>query len=307
MPELPEVETMRRNIERLLLGRTVESIDLRLPKLLRESPMPSLDPIIGCTLQHVRRRAKVLTLEFDHGLTLALHCKLSGQITIASPATEPLMAGHPIPKIEEGYPHRTTHLIMNFTDGSIFYYSDLRQFGWVRLGTTEAIADMVAGMKFGPEGIGDDTFVDQVLVDGLGRRRIPVKSALLEQQLVAGLGNIYVDEALHRARIHPSTPANDVPHGRIPALREAITWALGEGLKQGGARIINNKAYPVDDFPAVHAREGETCPDCGATIIKVRVGQRGTYLCPVCQPLPPGVTPPPPAGKRSSKTPDAID
>ena len=299
MPELPEVETMRRNIERMLTGRTVASIDLRLPKLLRDSPIPTLEPLVGQTLVRVGRRAKVLGLEFDDGLSLAIHCKLSGQITIAVPAEDPVMAGHPIPKVDEGYPHRTTHLIIHFTDGANFYYSDLRQFGWVRLGTAEAIAEMVAAMKFGPEGIGDNAFIEQVLIDGLSRRRIPVKSALLDQQLVAGLGNIYVDEALHRARLHPSTPANEIPADRIPALREAIAWSLTEGLKQGGARIVNNKAYPVDDFPAVHARVGEACPDCGSTIVKVRVGQRGTYLCPDCQPLPPGVKPPPPAGKRS--------
>lgn len=304
MPELPEVETMRRNIERLVVGRTVAEIDLRLPKLLRDSPMATLEPLIGRTLVRVGRRAKVLDLEFDGGLSLAMHCKLSGQITIAAPATHPLMAGHPIPKVEEGYPHRTTHLIMTFTDQTIFYYSDLRQFGWARLGTSEAISEMIAGMKFGPEGIGDDRFVDQILTDGLGRRRIPVKSALLDQQLVAGLGNIYVDEALHRARIHPSTPANLVPIERITDLREAISWSLGEGLKQGGARIINNKAYPVDAFPAVHARVGEACPDCGTTVIKVRVGQRGTYLCPNCQPLPAGVSPPPQAGRRVANDPD---
>jgi formamidopyrimidine-DNA glycosylase len=301
VPELPEVETMRRNIERLLLGRTLAAYDLRLPKLMRESPLASLDPLIGRTLQHVGRRAKVLLLRFDDGLTLAMHCKLSGQIAITAPTNESLMAGHPVPKLEEGYPHKTTHLIFTFTDGSVFYYSDLRQFGWVRLGTDEAIAEMVAGMSFGPEGIGDDAFNDEVLIEGLQRRRIPVKAALLDQQLVAGLGNIYVDEALHRARIHPSTPANAVDHARIPALLEAISWSLGEGLKQGGARIINNKAYPVDDFPAVHAREGEACPACGTTIIKVRVGQRGTYLCPKCQPLPPGVAAPPRAGIRKSK------
>jgi formamidopyrimidine-DNA glycosylase len=300
VPELPEVETMRRNIERLLVGRTLSGYELRLPKLLRESPMPSLDPLVGQTLIQVRRRAKVLLLEFGDGLTLAMHCKLSGQITITAPAVDPLMAGHPIPKLEEGYPHKTTHLIFTFTDGSVFYYSDLRQFGWARLGTQEAIAEMVASMSFGPEGIDDESFNDQILIDGLRRRRIPVKTALLDQQLVAGLGNIYVDEALHRARIHPSTPANEVDAARIPALLEAISWSLGEGLKQGGAKIINNKAFPIDDFPAVHAREGEPCPACGTAILKVRVGQRGTYLCPVCQPLPAGVTPPPPAGRRKA-------
>jgi formamidopyrimidine-DNA glycosylase len=295
---------MRRNIERSLLDRTVQSIDVRLPKLLRDSPIPTLDPLIGRRLLAVRRRAKVLLLDFTDELTLAIHCKLSGQITIAEPERAPVMAGHPVPRVEEGYPHKTTHLIMTFTDGSVLYYSDLRQFGWARLGHSETITAMVVGMGFGPEGIHDDAFDEHVLADGLKRRRIPVKTALLDQRLVAGLGNIYVDEALHRARIHPSTPANEVPPEKIPALREAITWALDEGLKQGGAKIIHNRAYPIDNFPAVHAREGEPCPDCGGTIIKVRVGQRGTYLCPTCQPLPNGVKAPPAAGRRKN---DASD
>jgi formamidopyrimidine-DNA glycosylase len=291
---------MRRNIERYLIDRTVESVDVRLPKLLRDSPIPTLDPLVGTRLTEVRRRAKVLLLDFDDGLTLAMHCKLSGQITVAPPKDSPVMAGHPVPRVDDGYPHKTTHLIITFTDGSVLYYSDLRQFGWARLGDSETITAMGVAMGFGPEGIHDDAFDEQVLEAGLKRRRIPVKTALLDQRLVAGLGNIYVDEALHRARIHPSTPANGVPLERVPALREAITWALDEGLKQGGAKIIQNRAYPIDDFPAVHAREGELCPDCGATIIKVRVGQRGTYLCPVCQPLPEGVIPPPPSGRRKN-------
>jgi len=300
VPELPEVETMRRNIERALIGQSVASIEVRLPKLLRDSPLPTLDPLIGETLLAVRRRAKVLLLDFTNALTLAIHCKLSGQITVIAPESAPAMAGHPIPRVDEGYPHKTTHLIISFTDGSVLYYSDLRQFGWARLGDAETITAMVVGMGFGPEGIHDDSFDEQVLAAGLKRRRIPVKTALLDQRLVAGLGNIYVDEALHRAHIHPSTPANEVPAEKIPSLREAITWALDEGLKQGGAKIINNKAYPIDDFPAVHAREGQLCPDCGSTIIKVRVGQRGTYLCPTCQPLPEGVKAPPPAGRRKN-------
>ncbi len=291
---------MRRNIERTLTGRIVEAIDLRLPKLLRDSPLPTLDPLIGVRLLSVRRRAKVLLLDFTDDLTLAIHCKLSGQITVVAPESAPAMAGHPIPRVEEGYPHITTHLIMTFTDGSVLYYSDLRQFGWVRLGDADTITAMVVGMGFGPEGIHDDAFDEQVLAAGLKRRRIPVKTALLDQRLVAGLGNIYVDEALHRARIHPSTPANEVPAEKIPGLREAITWALDEGLKQGGAKIINNRAHPVDDFPAVHGREGDLCPDCGGTVIKVRVGQRGTYLCTNCQPLPAGVKAPPAAGRRQN-------
>ncbi len=299
MPELPEVETMRRNIEAGLLEHTIASYSLTLPKLLRQSPIPTLDPIVGQRIVAVRRRAKVLMIDLDDDLTIAVHCKLAGQIAIYGSDGRRLVAGHPVPKPDDDYPHKSTHLTINFTDGSILYYSDIRQFGWVRLGDRDAIAAHVLEMNFGPEGVNDAALTEEVLFNGLQRRRIPIKTALLDQSLLAGLGNIYVDEALHRAKIHPSLPANQLERERIPGLLTAIDWALREGIRQGGAKIIHNRAHPVDQFPEVHGRVGEPCFVCGDIVTKVRVGARGTYLCPTCQPLPPGVKPPQPAGKSS--------
>lgn len=298
MPELPEVETMRRNIEAALLDHEIASYHLTLPKLLRGSPIPTLDPIVGRTIVAVRRRAKVLMVDLDDDLTLAVHCKLAGQIAIYGGDGRRWVAGHPVPKPDDDYPHKSTHLTINFVDGSILYYSDIRQFGWVRLGDREAIAAHVAEMKFGPEGIDDQDLTEEALYNGLQRRRIPIKTALLDQSLLAGLGNIYVDEALHKAKIHPSLPANQLERERVPGLLKAIDWALREGVRQGGAKIINGRAHPIDQFPEVHGRAGEPCFVCGDTIIKVRVGARGTYLCPTCQPLPPGVKAPPASGGR---------
>jgi formamidopyrimidine-DNA glycosylase len=109
---------------------------------------------------------------------------------------------------------------------------------------------------------------------------------LLDQRVVAGLGNIYVDEALHRALLHPERPANSLSRGEVSALHEAIGWSLERGIEQGGADIRRNRAYPRDGFPAVHARKGEPCGRCGAAIVKVHLGGRGTYYCPECQPCP---------------------
>lgn len=302
MPELPEVETIRRNIERSLTGERVRAYELTLLRLLRDSPLSALDPIVGKILLGARRRAKVLMIDFEDGLTLAMHAKLAGQIAIIPVNGENrLVAGHPIPSPSSDFPTKMTHLAISFDNGTMLYYSDIRQFGWFRLAPTEEIAEMVKAMNFGPEGIGENPVDLETLRTGLARRRIPVKTALLDQKLVAGIGNIYVDEALHRAKIHPSTPANQVPEEKLPALRDAIQWALTEGLRQGGAKIIHTTAYPVDNFPEVHAREGEPCPVCGTMIIKVRVGQRGTYLCPFCQPLPEGVTPPAPANAKKGE------
>jgi formamidopyrimidine-DNA glycosylase len=301
MPELPEVETMRRNIEKSLIGRTVVRYELLSPFLLRHSSLPTLDPIVGKNVLGARRRAKILMIDFEGDLTMAMHSMLAGQIAIIRADDSRLVAGHPFPSPTGEFPAKMTHLTVWFDDGSQFYFSDIRQFGWIRLAPTEAIQAFVESMAFGPEGIGKDPVDVDTLIHGLSRRRIPVKTALLDQKLLAGLGNIYVDEALHRAKIHPSTPANQVPLEKMPALLDAIQWALTEGLRQGGAKVIHTKAYPIDNFPEVHGREGEACPVCGTTIIKVRVGQRGTYLCPNCQPLPEGVMPPQGARTRGSQ------
>ncbi|MGN6484726.1 MAG: DNA-formamidopyrimidine glycosylase family protein, partial [Thermomicrobiales bacterium] len=133
MPELPEVETMRRNIERHLLDKEIVAISVGLPKLLRESPIPTLDPLVGQRFTRAGRRAKVLMLEASGGLTLLMHCKLAGQIAILLPSGERAVAGHPVPSPTGDYPHQATHVRFDFADGAILYYSDIRQFGWLRL------------------------------------------------------------------------------------------------------------------------------------------------------------------------------
>jgi len=283
MPELPEVETARSIIESTVVGSCLTSVTVRLPKLLRFSPIADPDLLIGARLEAAERRAKVLVLRWSNDLSTLIHLRLSGQITVLNGAHR-ATAGHPYPDPAGEYPHKTTHLSLEFNNDYTLHISDLRQFGWLRIQPSTTVEDFFAAQQFGPEANaagGLDVFD---LATKLARRSVPIKIALLDQKTVAGIGNIYVDEALHRARIHPATPANAVPLDRLPDLVSAIAWSMESGLAQGGARIVNNIAYPRDGFPEVHARKGEACPVCGDTIIKVRVGQRGTYLCPTCQP-----------------------
>jgi formamidopyrimidine-DNA glycosylase len=282
VPELPEVETARRLIERHLAGKTLIDIDNRLPKLLRDSPIADLSVLRTRRLVAVRRRAKVLTLEFDGDLSLLMHLKLAGQVAIFSPDGTRYFAGHPVPKPDAAFPHKSTHIDFVFNDGTIFYLSDIRQFGWLRLMPTADVESAIAAFGFGPEGTLPASML-RSLEPRMATRSIPIKTLLLDQKFVAGLGNIYVDEALLRAMIHPERPASSLTGPERQRLLEAIPWALEEGLKQGGAKIINSRAEPVDDFPAVHGREGEHCFRCGTPIVKTRVGQRGTYYCPTCQ------------------------
>jgi len=284
VPELPEVETMRRIVERDLLGRELAAVELRLPKLLRDSPLPALEPLLGQRVVAARRRAKVLIVDWSGGLSLLAHFKLAGQLAVELVDGTRRVAGHPVPDPAGPYPHKATHLIFRFADGAILYHSDVRQFGWLRLLPTDDVGAAIDGFGFGPEAVGPGAIGLGELAARLGRRRAPLKLVLLDQAVLAGLGNIYVDEALHRARLHPSRPANSLQPDEIERLREAIAWSLARGIEQGGAKIVHNRAYPRDGFPAVHALAGAPCRTCGTAIAKTRVGARGTYLCPRCQP-----------------------
>lgn len=284
MPELPEVETARRLTEQYLVGRSISAIEVRLPKILRDSPLPTEDFLIGATLLAARRRAKVLTLDFSNDLSLMLHFKLAGQWAIFLPDGSRYVAGHPHPRPDGGYPHKSTHATIIFDDGTVVQYSDIRQFGWWRIMETDAVDAALALFGYGPEAVGD--LDSSALANAMGRRGIAIKALLLDQSFIAGLGNIYVDEVLWRARIHPATPANGISLVKRKAIIREIPGVMAEGIRQGGAKIINSIAYPVDDFPAIHGRAGQPCLRCGTTIQKIRVAQRGTYICPKCQKLP---------------------
>ncbi len=281
MPELPEVETARRYLERGLTGKRIARVEVGLDKLLRDSPLPDLQLLVGRRLQSADRRAKVLILHFDGDLSLLIHLKLAGQVALLLPDGERLVAGHPVPDPAGPYPHKATHITIRFDDGTIAWFSDVRQFGWFRLMPSESVPAAIAEFGFGPEGTGD---LDVAVLGAIfTRRAIPVKTLLLDQSFIAGLGNIYVDEVLFRARVHPATPANAVSAIKRRRILEAVPDVLAAGIAQGGAKIIHNRAYPMDGFPAVHGRAGEPCFACGSTIAKTRVGSRGTYFCPKCQ------------------------
>lgn len=281
MPELPEVETARRQIERSLLGKTIVTVTCTLPKLLRDSPIPDLSLLQGKRLRAADRRAKVLILTFDKGLSLLVHFKLSGQWATFLPDGSRLVAGHPVPDPNGPYPHKSTHVTITFEDDTIAYFSDVRQFGWLRLTPSDDVAIALNQFGFGPEGLGQLDGVELRRV--FARRGVPIKTVLLDQSVIAGLGNIYVDEVLFRSGLHPARAANRLTAIQVRTVVAAIGPVLEAGIAQGGAKIVHSRAFPVNEFPAVHGREGESCFVCGSSIRKVRVGGRGTYFCATCQ------------------------
>lgn len=282
MPELPEVETIRRIVETHLAGHMLRSFEVSLPKVLRQSVISDPATLEGRALLGASRRGKVLDVAFDGDLHLLVHFKLAGQLALDLPGGERIVAGHPIPKPDGLYPHKATHAKLTFDDGRVAWYSDIRQFGWMNILPAADAPAVIDALSLGPEAIEP---VDVERIAGLfARRSVPVKAVLLDQQVLAGLGNIYVDEVLFASGVHPATPAKAVQRDAIERIAANIPPVLVEGIRQGGATIVHGKAVADNGFPAVHGHEGEPCFTCGAAIVKTRVAGRGTYLCPICQP-----------------------
>lgn len=289
MPELPEVETVKRGLDRLLPGHTVASVKFDSPKSFPNSPADVDQFLRGARVLGVRRRAKVLLIDLTSGYTLVTHLKMTGQLVFDSPK-EHFGAGHPNDSLVAHLPDKSTRVTLGFEDGSSLFFNDQRKFGWMRLLPTDTVTDLPFIAKLGPEPL-EPGFTWQVLRERLKRRaRSNVKSALLDQTVLAGVGNIYADEALWGAKIHPSTLVGQVSARQIQRLHQELLAVLRLSIDQGGS---SNHTY-VDaegnrgsymKFANVFRRDGQPCPRCGTTIAKLRVAGRGTHICPNCQQL----------------------
>jgi len=282
VPELPEVETLRRALSATVVGRRITAIESQLPKLFVGPEEP--EALVGGTVICLRRRAKFMIWDFSSRRALVMHLKLSGQLVHRDDEGRNLAAGgHPVPAFDTPLPHKATHAIMTFDDGSRLFVTDIRQFARLRVMPADEVPTFLEPFRFGPEPLSDEFGVDS-LARGLQRhRRLALKPALLEQRTVAGLGNIYVDESLWRAGLHPLRPAGGVTEEELERLHTAIRSVIDRAVTHGVAEILNGRASPNHDFPAVHGREGAACPRCGTTLEKLKVAQRGTYVCGTCQ------------------------
>lgn len=286
MPELPEVEAARRGIAEQLQCKPVTSIDLRLPKLLIAPDGLSLSNLTGQSIEATERRGKYLALTFPE-LVAIIHLKLAGQIVARGDDIPGFAAGHPVPAFDSELPHKSTHLIVGFDDGSQLYVTDIRHFTRIQLMDRDDLDAYWGKLGLGPDLLSDAFTLDYLHEKIARRSRSKIKPLLLDQKFLAGLGNIYVDESLYRARIHPERLASSLSDEEIERLYAAINEVIEIAVPLGGAKIVHSKAIPpLGEFPFVHGREGEPCPVCGNVIVKTRVNNRGTYLCPTCQPAP---------------------
>ena len=264
MPELPEVETIARTIRPALLGAEILDAEIRWARTVAHpSARKFREQIRGQKIESVGRRAKFVDIQLSD-FHLFIHLRMSGDLFV---------------KEGSALPEKHDRLRLLLSDDKILAFNDTRKFGRVWL--TDDPASVIADL--GPEPL-SDAFTPAWLYENLRKRHRQLKPLLLDQKFLAGLGNIYTDEALHAARLHPLAASDSVTRAQAECLHDAIRATLSEGIRRNGASI--DWVYRGGEFQnyfRAYDREGKPCPVCGTEIIKLSVGQRGTHVCPKCQ------------------------
>jgi formamidopyrimidine-DNA glycosylase len=288
MPELPEVETVRLGLQKLLPGRVVKGIDFDWPKGFPNAQSDVDAFLLGSTILQVRRRAKVLLIDLSSNYTLVIHLKMTGQLVFRG--TENFGAGHPNDSLIGALPDKSTRVILHFTDGAKLFFNDQRKFGWVRLLPTIEVPNIDFMKKVGPEPLDADFTADIFIERLLRRKNSNIKAVLLDQTVLAGVGNIYADESLFAAKIHPASIVVEIPKARLKNLHKELIDVLLLSIQKGGSTDRNyvnaeGKKGSYIDFAKVFRREKLPCNACGHEIIKTKLAGRGTHICTNCQKL----------------------
>ena len=278
MPELPEVETIRRQLEPALAGHLIDQAEISDARLTRPfDPAPVAADLVGERIVALDRRGKYLIVRFASSASLLVHLRMTGSFRVAERGALP------------GDPHRRA--IVRLDNGSDVAYRDVRRFGtWLLLAPGEL--DPYLASRLGPEPL-DPDFTADVFGSLIAHRRAPIKAVILDQRTLAGVGNIYADEALWIARVHPLREAASLASSEVSALHEAIRAVLERGIERQGS-TLRDYAQPdgsygeMQDEFRVYGREDEPCERCGCPIEKIKVAGRGTSYCPTCQAVPRG-------------------
>ena len=287
MPELPEVETVRIGLSALLPGRVIASETHDFPKGFPNSDNDVASFLVGAKVTEVRRRAKVLIIDLSSEYSLVIHLKMTGQLVYRSKSAA-FGAGHPNDSLIGELPDKSTRVTLTFTDGSKLFFNDQRKFGWMRLLPTVEVEQLDFFKKVGPEPLADSFTAKDFIARLQRRKNSGIKAVLLDQTVVAGIGNIYADESLWGAKLHPETKVADISTSKLTILFTELQAVLRLSIEKGGSTDRNyvtaeGKRGSYLSFARAFRREGQPCPRCGTTIIKLRVAGRGTHICPHCQ------------------------
>ncbi len=273
MPELPEVETIRRGMETVLPGKTIDSVEINYAGTIKAPPYDELARLLpGMTFTGTGRRGKYLLLYLDDKSVIVVHLRMTGRLFFSE---------------QQLQSDKHTHLVMNFTDGSHIYFHDVRKFGtiwWLPLSRLNEIKGLAA---LGPEPLSAQ-FNAEYFINKAKGRSTSIKALLLNQGFVAGLGNIYADEILHRSGILPTRPVNSLSEEEVKALVEAVRLVLSEAISRRGTTFSDYRdaaglSGSFQNSLRVYQRHCEPCPSCGTAICRSVVAGRGTHFCPGCQ------------------------
>ena len=271
MPELPEVETVRRGLEKLILGKKISNIDIRYPKMIKTDLHEFQKEMSGQVIQSMGRRGKYLLFYLSDKVLIS-HLRMEGKYFY----------------YPDQVPERKhAHILIHFEDGGTLVYEDVRKFGTMELLAPKLLEAYFVTKKLGPE-LTEQDFDLARLKLALKKSKKPIKSHLLDQTLVAGLGNIYVDEVLWRAKIHPFRSSNSLSSQEARKVHDETIKVLGQAVEKGGSTIRTyTNAFGEDgtmqEFHQVYDKAGQACSRCGSMIEKIQLGGRGTHFCPKCQ------------------------
>jgi len=300
MPELPEVETISRQLDQVLKGRKISRIEI----LSKKNFLGQVEDVIGRKIVSIQRRAKIILIKLDDSKYLAIHLKLTGQLIYSE-------GGRGVEGCKEKksgpfrvceLPNKFTTIVVSFNNGGKLYFNDLRKFGWMRIVSqkskvesrkfklSDSLDETLGLEKFGPEANDKKSFTLDYFRQVLGKSKKPVKLVIMDQEKLAGVGNIYANEALYVAGVMPTRPANSLKEEEIKTLRYWILRVLEEAIKHKGTsdtdeayRQITGEKGDYQNYLQVYGRKGQKCSKCGGEIKWMKVGGRGTFFCGKCQ------------------------
>jgi formamidopyrimidine-DNA glycosylase len=286
MPELPEVETLKRGLEHFLVGHKIEDIEVKRPRIFSGE----VKDIVGAKIAGVRRFGKGLVIDLSNKNSLAIHIKLTGQL-IYRGKDEPKRIDVDMSRVGKTLPNNWTHVIFHLDKGATLYYNDIRQFGWIKVIESSKLTDLSFFKELGPEFPlvkNENPLTEKMFTDILSKSRLAVKPLIMDQKKMAGIGNIYANDGLYLAKIDPKRPANSLSSAEAKTLYDSLLTVLKTGLENGGAseltfvNALGEKGH-YQDHSLVYAHKGEKCKRDGGTILKTVIGGRGTFYCPKCQ------------------------
>ena len=287
MPELPEVEIVKRGLEATIVGREILSVDIRAQKLFQGE----VSDVVGAKVGNICRHAKMIEIDLSNGKALLLHLKMTGQLIFdkkVGDKSDRVAGGHPSIDWVADLPNKFTHVIFNFNDGSILYFNDLRKFGYIKVYNQKDLKLTKELKDLGPDPFTDELNEEYLMRIISKRPKIKIKQIILDQTVIAGVGNIYADESLFCAGISPLRLAKDVKRTELTKWIECVRKVLKMGLEYGGSsentfvNVEGGKGQMQNHFN-IYRKTGEQCPNNCGLVKRTVVGGRGTHFCPVCQ------------------------